>query len=537
MACNKATQHENGDLDEEDEIPEEVVKEVENFENKPKSNLDKIEAVNLGDAETVKETRINIHFSPTNKEEYIRFLKEYEDIFAWSYDDMTGLSTSIVAHKLPTNPMCPLVKQKLRKFKLDMSLKIKEEVTKQIKAKFLPEKLLGFIVSRRGIELDPSKFKAIHELPPPRSKKDMMSFLGCLNYISRFIAQSTIICKPIFKILRKDAETSWTEDGQKALDKIKEYLSTPLVLVLSEPGQPLLLYISKVVKGQALADHLAENLIGGEYEPLKTYFPDKEVLFVGEDITEAYDSWGMFFDGAANFKGVGIGAVLVSETGQHYLISAKLRFSYTKNMAKYEACILGLNMAVNMNIQELLPAYCAHVEEETDGKPWFHDIKDYLAKGEYLEHANHTQKRTLRRLSNHFFHSGGNLYRRTPDLGLIRCVAAKKASKLLEDVHAGTCDSHINGFVLAKKILRASYFWMTMENDCIQYVCKCFQCQDASYKAVTKKVIANFVKDHIVCRFGVPESIVNATNRNSDLMKAMCETFKIKHKNSTAYKP
>ncbi|XP_070010187.1 uncharacterized protein [Nicotiana sylvestris] len=50
---------------------------------------------------------------------------------------MTGLSTSIVAYKLPTNPTCPPVKQKLRKFKPDMSLKIKEEVTKQVKAKIL----------------------------------------------------------------------------------------------------------------------------------------------------------------------------------------------------------------------------------------------------------------------------------------------------------------------------------------------------------------------------------------------------------------
>ncbi|XP_070013363.1 uncharacterized protein [Nicotiana sylvestris] len=62
----------------------------------------------------------------------------------------------------------------------------------------------------------------------------------------------------------------------------------------------------------------------------------------------------MFFDGASNFKGAGIGAVLVSEMGQHYPVSAKLRFPCTNNMAKYEACILGLNMAVDMNIQELL---------------------------------------------------------------------------------------------------------------------------------------------------------------------------------------
>ncbi|XP_070029195.1 uncharacterized protein [Nicotiana sylvestris] len=92
-------------------------------------------------------------------------------------------------------------------------------------------------------------------------------------------------------------------------------------------------------------------------------------------------------------------------------------------------------------------AYCTHVEEETDGKPLYHDIKDYFSKVEYLEHANHTQKRTLRRLSNHFFHSGGNLYRRTPDLGLIRCVNAKEASKILEDVHAGTCGPPVNGLV------------------------------------------------------------------------------------------
>ncbi|XP_070042616.1 uncharacterized protein [Nicotiana tomentosiformis] len=230
------------------------------------------------------------------------------------------------------------------------------------------------------------------------------------------------------------------------------------------------------------------------------YFPDEEVSFVGEDITEAYDGLRMFFNGAANFKGVGIRAVLVSETGQHYLVSTKLRFPCTNNMAECEACILGLRLAIDMNVQELLvirdsdllvhqvlgewatkntkilpylycvqeliktfmkiefkhvpriqnefadalatlssmiqhpdknfinpipigihkqPTYCAHVEEESDGNPWFHDIKEYLAKGEYPEYATHTQKRTLRRLANHFFQNGGILYRRTPDLGLL----------------------------------------------------------------------------------------------------------------------
>ena len=49
-------------------------------------------------------------------------------------------------------------------------------------------KLLGFIVSERGIEVDPDKIKAIQELPPPRTQKEVKGFLGRLNYIARFIA-------------------------------------------------------------------------------------------------------------------------------------------------------------------------------------------------------------------------------------------------------------------------------------------------------------------------------------------------------------
>ncbi|XP_070002674.1 uncharacterized protein [Nicotiana sylvestris] len=103
-----------------------------------------------------------------------------------------------------------------------------------------------------------------------------------------------------------------------------------------------------------MPDHLAENPIDKEYETLKMYFPDEKVSFVGEDITEAYDGWRMFFDGVANFKGVGIRAVLELEIGQHYLVSTKLRFPCTNSMAEYEACILGLRLAIDMNVQELL---------------------------------------------------------------------------------------------------------------------------------------------------------------------------------------
>jgi len=64
-------------------------------------------------------------------------------------------------------------------------------------------KLLGFIVSQKGIEIDPKKVKAILEMPEPCTEKQVRGFLGMLNYIARFISQLTPTCEPIFKLLRK----------------------------------------------------------------------------------------------------------------------------------------------------------------------------------------------------------------------------------------------------------------------------------------------------------------------------------------------
>ena len=114
-------------------------------------------------------------------------------------------------------------------------------------------------------------------------------------------------------------------------------------------------YITRTaMKAQALADHLAENPIDEEYEPLKTYFPDEEILCIDEVIHDNNQGWKLFFDGASTKKRVGRGVVLMSESGEYYPISAQLRFYCANNMSEYEACILGLRLAVDMGIQELL---------------------------------------------------------------------------------------------------------------------------------------------------------------------------------------
>ncbi|XP_052488028.1 uncharacterized mitochondrial protein AtMg00860-like [Gossypium raimondii] len=206
---------------------------------------------------------------------------------------MPGLNMDIVVHHLPIKEDCKSVQQKLRRMRPDVVLKIKEEVQKQFDAGFLqvvkysewvanivpvPKKdgnvrikgtcavrlrkfqlklnlakctfgvrsgkLLGFVVSERGIEIDPDKVRAIQELPPPRTQKEVRGFLGRLNYIARFISQLTEKCDPIFRLLKKHNPSVWDDECQKTFEKVKHYLSNAPVLIPPCPDKPLILYLA-----------------------------------------------------------------------------------------------------------------------------------------------------------------------------------------------------------------------------------------------------------------------------------------------------
>ena len=80
--------------------------------------------------ERKKEVKVGTCMSINIRDELVTLLQDYQDIFTWSYQDMPSLSLEIMQHKLPLNPECSPIKQKLRRMKPEMSLKIKEEVKK-----------------------------------------------------------------------------------------------------------------------------------------------------------------------------------------------------------------------------------------------------------------------------------------------------------------------------------------------------------------------------------------------------------------------
>ncbi|XP_052735520.1 uncharacterized protein LOC128197506 [Vigna angularis] len=918
------------DCDDDPEPPPELLRLVEQECKEMKPHQEDVEVLNLGNEDEVKEVKIGTAMKTEVKEKLCVLLREFRDVFAWSYNDMPGLDTDILQHKLPLKPECPPVKQKLRRMKPEMSLKIKEEVQKQFDAGFLvvarypewvanivpvpkkdgkvrmcvdyrdlnraspkdnfplphidtlvdntakyslfsfmdgfsgynqikmaPEdmekttfitlwgtfcykvmsfglknagatyqramvalfhdmmhkeievyvddmiakseseeehvlnlrklferlrkyklrlnpakctfgvksgKLLGFIVSQRGIEVDPDKVRAIMEMPAPKTEKEVRGFLGRLNYIARFISQLTASCEPLFKLLRKNQAVVWNEDCQAAFERVKQYLQDPPVLRPPEPGRPLILYLTvldksmgcvlgqhdedgkrehviyylskkftdceqrysslertccalawaahrlrqymlshstwliskmdpikyifekpaltrriarwqmllseydivyvtqKSVKGSALAEYLAHQPLC-DYQPMQPEFPDQDIMALFEENKEDRNekAWTVLFDGASNVMGHGIGAVLISPERQYIPMTARLCFSCTNNIAEYEACAMGIRAAIESKAKildvygdsalvihqlkgewetrdtKLIPyqAYIRGLMEYFDSITFNHiprednQLADSLATlslmfevdqdaelprikmkshaepaychfieeelDKYPEDASENDKRALRRLAGSFILSGDVLYKRNHDMVLLRCVDAKEAELILKEVHEGTFGTHMNGHSMARKILRAGYFWLTMENDCCIHVRKCEKCQiyanninvpptalnvlsapwpfsmwgidvigaiepkasnghrfilvaidyftkwveAASYANVTRKVVVRFIRKELICRYGLPNKIItdNAINLNNQMMAELCEEFKIHHHNSSPYRP
>jgi hypothetical protein len=113
--------------------------------------------------------------------------------------------------------------QKCRKFGISLNPKISNFGLKE-------GKLFGHIISKKGIKIDPNKVEAILNIDPPRSKKEVQSFLGKVNFLRRFISNLAEIIKYIKNMLRKGNEIKWNPEDRKSFEDIKVALTKDPVL-------------------------------------------------------------------------------------------------------------------------------------------------------------------------------------------------------------------------------------------------------------------------------------------------------------------
>ena len=93
------------------------------------------------------------------------------------------------------------------------------------------DKLLGFLVSHRGIEANPDKIKGIKRMEAPRRIKDVQCLNTCITALGCFISRLGEWALPFFKLLKKSGPVEWTPETEEALQSLKRYLASPPILV------------------------------------------------------------------------------------------------------------------------------------------------------------------------------------------------------------------------------------------------------------------------------------------------------------------
>ena len=109
------------------------------IEEKGENKMEALETVALAEDETTKTTRIRTTLSPGMRIRLIQFLKENLDVFAWSHEDMPGISPKVIQPTLNVNPERKPVQQRWRAFAPERDQAVTEEVTKLLTMGFIRE--------------------------------------------------------------------------------------------------------------------------------------------------------------------------------------------------------------------------------------------------------------------------------------------------------------------------------------------------------------------------------------------------------------
>uniref|UniRef100_A0A2N9EYJ1 Uncharacterized protein n=1 Tax=Fagus sylvatica TaxID=28930 RepID=A0A2N9EYJ1_FAGSY len=528
-------------------------------------------------------------------------------------------------------------------------------------------KFLGFMVSQRGIEANPDKIKAVLEMTPPRTTKEVQSLTGRVAALNRFVSRATDKCLPFFKTLRK--AFVWTDECQKSFEELKRYLTSPPLLSPSQQGEALSLYLavsptavsSALIRedgGTQLPVYYTSKAFQGAEErypameklalalviaarKLRPYFQShKIIVLTNHPLRKAMnkpDAAGRLIQWAVESSRHPEGHLLKHST--------RLQYPTTNNEAEYEALLTGLRIAKELGANRLKirsdsQLIVGQVNGEYEAREdrmtkylklvrnaikWFDEVKlvqipreqnteaDALAKlassdeatDQYIEvqHSpshleeelspinvsnswmtpivNYLEDETLpsdpveaRKLKvrcTRFVLIQGILYKRGFSLPYLRCLDKAEADYVMREVHEGICGNHSGARSLVHKLVRAGYYWPTMQKDVVSYVRACDKCQrfgnlihsppetltpmtapwpfaqwgldimgplpvgrrqlkflvvgidyftkwvEAEPLAtITEKNIRGFVWKAIICRFGIPRAFISDNGRQFD---------------------
>nr|ABA94385.1 retrotransposon protein, putative, unclassified [Oryza sativa Japonica Group] len=423
---------------------------------------------------------------------------------------------------------------------------------------------LGFLVHERGIEVTQRSINAIKKIHPPEDKKKLQELIGKINFVRRFISNLSGRLEPFTPLLRlkADQEFTWGAEQQRALDNIKEYLSSPPVLIPPQKGIPFRLYLSAGEKsiGSVLIQelegkeravfYLSRRLLDAE---TRHYLLSNECTVICKaDVVKymlsapilkgrvrkwifALTEFDLRYESPKAIKGIGL--VIISPRGASFEFAYTIKPYATNNQAEYQAVLKGLQllkeveadaieimgdsllvisqlareyeckndtlMVYNEKCRELMDGFwlvtLKHVSREQNVeandlaqgasgyKPMMRDIKIEVATisaddwrydvYQYLQNSSQSASQKLRYKALKYTLLDDELYYRTIDGVLLKCLSTDKAKVAIGEVHEGICGTHQSAHKMKWLLRHAGYFWPTIFEDCFRYYKGCQDCQ------------------------------------------------------------
>ena len=172
------------------------------------------------------------------------------------------------------------------------------------KCHFLQDKVdfLGMTINSEGIRSQDNKVEAIKEMPDPKNRRELMRFLGMVNFYHKFIPNYALYAAPLHDLLKKDTKWSWDENCRLAVGKLKDLLSESHILIPFNRARKTILYtdasgigIGAVLKQEIEGMEKPVAFFSKRFSPPQTRYTTSEQEALA--IVKAIEHWNYYLDG------------------------------------------------------------------------------------------------------------------------------------------------------------------------------------------------------------------------------------------------
>nr|CAE01897.2 OSJNBa0059D20.1 [Oryza sativa Japonica Group]CAE03842.1 OSJNBb0013J13.19 [Oryza sativa Japonica Group] len=464
---------------------------------------DDLEEIDIGPGDRPRPTFISKNLTPEFRTKLIELLKEFRDSFAWEYYKMPGLSQSIVEHRLPIKPGVKPHQQPPRRCKADMLQPVKAEIKRLYDAGFIrPCRYAEWVssivpvIKKNGKLRACIDFRDLNKATPkdeyPMLVANQLVDAASGNKILSFMAEedihkTTFRCPGAIGLFEWVVMTFGLKSARATYKRAMNYIYHDLIGWLVE------VYIDDVVvKSKEIKDHIAD--LRKVFERTRKYGL-KMNLTKGACFEFAYTIKPYATNNQVECEAVLKGLQLLKEVESDAIQIMGDSLLVINQLAGEYECKNDTLMVYNEKCQELMKEFrlvtLKHVSREQNieandlaqgasgYKPMIKDVKVEVAAmtaddwrydvHQYLYSPSQSASRKLRYKALKYTLLDDELYYRTIDRVLLKCLSVDQAKVAIGEVHEGICGTHQSAHKMKWLLRRAGYFWPTMLEDCFRY--------------------------------------------------------------------